>query len=822
MDPGKTHRIKTYTPSPSAPPASPYEKQIRFLQRAAAFRQLPRDLLEHMAAALRPRTYEAGELICREGDRADDLCIIETGTVIIFAAVGQHQHELARLGPGETFGEVALLGDRVRTATVQAATPVRISTLSVDDFKALMSQSPHLSATMAEVARVRDRAAPDPDGTPDLSALLAQKSEVRLGRAADNELVLNTPAVSRYHAEIRVKEDIFQLYDTSVNGTFVNGSPVRGSVQLHDGDEIVIGDDRFVFDRGGTVHVVEADGIRVDAIHLTREVKDGKVLLHDISLSILAGDFVAIVGGSGAGKTTLMDALAGIRPATEGQVLYNGRDYYTSIEQHRQALGYVPQDDIIHHELTLRRTFRYAARLRLPRDTPKAAIGQAVDHAFDELSLVERAEVRVGALSGGQRKRASMGIELLTEPRIFFLDEPTSGLDPATEGQIMRSLRAIADGGRTVILTTHATKNVMLCDKIVILARDGYLAFVGPPAEALRYFGVESFDDIYELLTEQATPEEWGERFRSSPEYGDVLAEQQSPTPSADGEGRSKRGPRRGLRHHLHEWWVLSRRNFDLYTRYPSNLGPVLGQPVIFSVLLLALFESGLFEPDFPNPTAPLQLVFLLAFNSFLLGLLTSVQEVIKELPIFFRERNVGVGVNTYLLSKATFLVPVIVIGNVIMLLVLWVSNRLPEGGFEMFGPLFVSLFLVGTAGMALGLLTSSFVRTSQQGTDLLSLWIMPQVLFAGALFAVSSMNTAGRLISNLATVRWGFEATGNAVDLTTVFRESQTVTGRSLLDQYATAFDGSPVEQWMIMAAFTIIPLLLASIVLRTRQPQR
>lgn len=822
MDHQETTRIESYSLVPAAAVASPHEMQIRFLQRTTAFRQLSRDMLEQIAAVLQQRTFGAGELIVREGDPASEFCIIETGTVSVSTAVGDHAHELARLGPGDSFGEVALLGDRVRTASVWAATPVRLAVLTFEQFTYLLNQVPEFAATMGEIARLRDRASSNQQERQDLATLLQQKSEIRIGRELDNDVVIAKPFVSRHHAVVRVEGEGCRLYDSSSTGTFVNGEAVRGSAVLRDGDEIVIGDDRFVFDRQGTVHVVETRGIRIDALNLTREVKNGKVLLHDISLSILAGEFVAIVGGSGAGKTTFMDALAGVQQATGGQVLYNGRDYYRNIESYRTTLGYVPQDDIIHKELDLRRTFRHAAKLRLPRDTTKQGIDEAVATTFEELQLTDRADVRVGALSGGQRKRASIGIELLTAPRIFFLDEPTSGLDPATETQIMRSLRSLADAGRTVILTTHATKNVMMCHRIIILAKDGHLAFVGPPADALAYFGVEAFDDIYEVLADRATPEAWDAHFRASPAYQQVLLEQQAPAQEGGEPKRRRKGARRGPLQGFHEFRALSKRNFDLYARFPQNSAPIIGQPVVFSLLLLALFASGLFEPTFDNPTAPLQLVFLLAFNGFLLGLLTSVQEIIKEIPIFFRERNVGIGVLPYVMSKMTFLVPVVVLGTVLMLAILAVTNRLPSGGMSMYGPLFVSLVLAGTAGMALGLLTSAFVRSSQQATDLLSLWIMPQVLFAGALFAVGAMNSVGAAISNVAVVRWAFEASGNAVDLTKVFRENQSVTGRSLLDQYGTTFSDGPVRQWIIMGAFTIIPLVLTGIILRVRQPQR
>src|SRR5215212_9955949 len=225
--------------------------------------------------------------------------------------------------------------------------------------------------------------------------------------------------------------------------------------------------------------------------------RGGRKVLHDVGFTIGAGELLAIVGGSGAGKSTLLDAIAGVRAADEGSVLYDGVDYYRNLGAYRSSLGYVPQEDIIHRELSLASTLRYSAGLRLPPATPRAERERAVADSLDALDLSERAGVRVGSLSGGQRKRASIAVELLTRPHVFFLDEPTSGLDPATGAELMRQLRRLADSGRTVVLTTHTPDDIAICDKVVFLARDGHLAFVGTPQEAKRYFDVDDYEEVY-------------------------------------------------------------------------------------------------------------------------------------------------------------------------------------------------------------------------------------------------------------------------------------------------------------------------------------
>jgi ABC-type multidrug transport system ATPase subunit len=249
----------------------------------------------------------------------------------------------------------------------------------------------------------------------------------------------------------------------------------------------------------------ETPGVRIDATGLTRRVR-GRTLLDGVSLTVEPGEVVAIVGGSGAGKTTLLQALSAVVPADDGRVAFDGADLQANLSALRSLIGYVPQEDIIHTDLPLRTTLRYAARLRLPPDVRPADIDRTVDETLRRLNLDERADVTVGALSGGQRKRASIAVELLTRPRVFFLDEPTSGLDPATAAGLLRVIGELAGAGATVLFTTHAVADLARCDKIVFLGRGGRLAFVGSIQEALAHFRVPSVEAIYERLDASDMP----------------------------------------------------------------------------------------------------------------------------------------------------------------------------------------------------------------------------------------------------------------------------------------------------------------------------
>ncbi len=783
-------------------------------------------LLADVAARMRLVSLAAGGTVFREGDMSTDFYLVRSGTVGVSTDLGGRVRQLARVGPGQFFGEIALLGGGRRSATVTATTDVELWVLSAQAFAQLQLSAPALAAQVATEAQQRKQHSKTLAYEVQryhLADLLESRASLTLGRDASNTVTLESPQVSPFHAVIGRDGTGYTLTDLdSTTGTFVNGSRIH-TAQLADGDELWIGDERLAYDAGQLAQVNESRGVRIDARGLCRDVKGGKRILHDIDLTILPGELVALVGGSGAGKSTLLDALSGVRPATSGGVLYDGRDYYANLPFYRKTLGYVPQDDIIHTDLPLRRTLLYAARLRLPLGTPRAELDTRVDAALEQLALTGQADVQVAKLSGGQRKRCSMGVELLTQPRAFFLDEPTSGLDPATDAQMMRLLRRIADVGDTVLVTTHATKSVMLCDKVVFLARGGHLAFVGPPARALAYFGTSSFDEIYDRLADEDTPEEWAERFRTSPDM-DTVREQQvaQPTPTVgDTSGGGHRSPLPALREAFRQFRVLTARTTDISVHNPAVLMPLIVLPLVSTLLLLALFPSNVFS-DKSHLSRPLQVILLLTFTTFLSGLLTGILAIVKELPIFLRERMVGVGVTPYLLSKATFLGPVVALQAAVMVGILRVTNRLPADGWSFYGPLLLTTVLVGLAAMAAALFTSAVSRTPQQATDFLSIWIMPQMLFSGALFAVPTMTIVGRLLADITVVRFAFEANAEHTGLLKLFRDSGTPAGQSLTSDYGSSFTIDRLTHWGILVVFIVVPLVAARVILAKRAQTR
>src|SRR3954451_2083750 len=545
-------------------------------------------------------------------------------------------------------------------------------------------------------------------------------------------------------------------------------------------------------------------GVRVDVHGLGKSVAGGKKVLNAVSFSVEPGELVAVVGGSGAGKSTLLEAVAGVRPADEGTVLFDGVPYYEHLDEYRSALGYVPQDDIIHAELSVIATLRYAARLRLPAGTSPGEREAAVADAMDALDLTQRAELRIGSLSGGQRKRASIAVELLTKPQVFFLDETTSGLDPATAAELLRLLRRLADSGRTVVLTTHSMQDLDISDKLIVLARDGHCAFVGPPEAAVDYFQV-GHDEMYERLAGEATPAEWARRFSEVSERADESHDAQpaerAPQPLRP-PGARPIGP-------LRQCAVLSRRNLDILVRNRLTLGILLGSPVLVVLMFVVLFKPGAFDFADPSPSATIMIVYWIAFGGFFFGLTYGLLQICTEFPIVRRERFVGIRIGPYVLSKVAVLAPVLFAMSVIMLVVLRLSDRLPEATLGTYAGLTVTLLLDALAALALGLLTSAAVTGPAQATIALPMLCFPQVLFSGAILPVPIMATLGKALSFPMTDRWAFEGLGHELGLNRLLGEGGSRLGPPLLAEYGHTFSREQWLAWAILAGMTAVFLI-------------
>jgi ABC-type multidrug transport system ATPase subunit len=647
------------------------------------------------------------------------------------------------------------------------------------------------------------------DGVPLRILQVGEAERVSIGRANDNNMVLDHPLVSRYHALLERMGGRFRLKDLqSSNGVFVNGTRIDGEAWLREGDlgqptEIRIGPYSLLLSSQGLQMQVEA-GLGIEAIGLRQEVSKQVNLLQDISLSIKPQEFVALVGMSGAGKSTLLHALNGYRPATHGQVLVNGTDLYQHYDLFRNEIGYVPQKDIVHMELTPASALGFAAQLRMPPDTGAAERSRRVTEVLTELGLLERKDVPIARLSGGQLKRVSIGVELLTKPRLFFLDEPTSGLDPGTEYDMMKLMRRLADQGRTVILVTHATKNVMLCDKVIFLARGGHMAYFGPPEEALDYFDqyrtprerrekVMEFDDIYRILSDpqRGSPAEWGERFRSSPDYRPPIRPSRSegtraPPPvdggqrttqaagistDATGTGQEAEGPepaKEGRRtrpqvpskprvYPLRQLRVLSARNLKIILQDKLSLVLMLALAPVLGVLDF-VYGPNLFDPVRGDAAKTMTVWFMAAVTGVLVGALGGVREIVKEVDIYRRERVVNLQIWPYVLSKVWvgLALALYQAGVLLLFRVIFVQPRVP--GPESYLAMYITMFLVILCGYAVGLAISAATSNQNAALLLIVAVLVPQFLFAGALLPLDIV-PGGEQVSMVMPTRWAFES---------------------------------------------------------------
>ncbi len=603
---------------------------------------------------------------------------------------------------------------------------------------------------------------------------------ITIGRAPDNRIVLDHPQVSRHHALIERMGTRYRIRDLkSSNGVFVNSARVEHEAWLKEGDEIRIGPLRLVLREDGIEQFAE-EGLRLDGARLNKWVSKDKNLLQDISLSILPQEFVALVGPSGSGKSTLLDAINGSRPATHGQVCVNGIDLYRNLDLFRNDMGYVPQKDIVHAELTVYQALDYVAQLRMPADTRPADRRERVMQVLRDLDLAERQDLPIHKLSGGQLKRVNIGVELLTQPRLFFLDEPTSGLDPGTEFEMMTLLRKLADQGRTILLVTHATKNVMMCDRVIFLAQGGYLAYFGPPEQALPYFDQYrtprerqlkdiEFDDIYRILDDESRgrPQDWAERYRRSRQYQeDMVARLQDrahAAPASQPVKLKRQAERRQRARMLRQFLILSARNLRILTQDRASLLLMLALAPVIG-LMDFIWGNKLFDVNEGDAGKAITMLFMAALISLIVGALSSVREIVKENEIYKRERAVNLRVAPYILSKVWIGVVIALYQSLVFLLFKLMFVRPPLDGWGV-SAFYWTLVLSTLSGYLMGLLVSAAAPNQNAAMILLIAALVPQLLFSGALLPLNVI-PGGQVISAAMPVRWSFEALVNITGL--------------------------------------------------------
>ncbi|SEH92055.1 ABC-type multidrug transport system, ATPase component [Mycolicibacterium rutilum] len=593
---------------------------------------------------------------------------------------------------------------------------------------------------------------------------------VKIGRATDNDIVVPDVLASRHHATLVPTPAGTEIQDNrSINGTFVNGARVESAL-LHDGDTVTIGNIDLVFSGGTLVRRTETEaatrtgGLEVHGVTWT--IENNKTLLDNISIAARPGTLTAVIGPSGAGKSTFARLVAGYTHPTTGTVTFEGHNVHAEYASLRSRIGMVPQDDVVHGQLTVRQALMYAAELRLPPDTTKADREQVVMQVLEELEMTKHLETRVDKLSGGQRKRASVALELLTGPSLLILDEPTSGLDPALDRQVMTMLRQLADAGRVVLVVTHSLTYLDVCDQVLLLAPGGKTAFYGPPSQIGPSMGTTNWADIFSSVA--GDPDAAAQRF---------LAQHGPPPPPPPTEEPSDLGSPTS---------TSVRRQFSTIARRQVRL--VISDRGYFSFLMLLPFIMGVLSLSVPGdvgfgvpipalqggpaPNEPGQILVMLNVGAIFMGTALTIRALIGERAIFRREQAVGLSTTAYLLAKVFVFTLFAIVQSAIVTVIAIIGKGWGPGAVEsgsVLGnrsvELFVDIAVTTVAAAMVGLALSALARSNEQIMPLLVVAIMSQLVFSGGMIPVTDRIVLDQM-SWFTPARWGFAASASTIDL--------------------------------------------------------
>lgn len=633
------------------------------------------------------------------------------------------------------------------------------------------------------------------------SVQLSEKQELTVGREESCDITLSHISVSKQHAKIVHEDDGYYIVDNnSTNGVIVNNKRVSGKEKLHEKDVISITNSKLIFTSTMISYYCYKSGISVDAVDVVIKRGKGKksfITGNHVNLNVKPGELVAVIGGSGAGKSTILNCMCGYLKPTQGEVFINGINLYQNFDSLKKLVGYVPQSDIVYDNLTLHDMLLYTAKLRLPKDTTSAEQETAIARAIDMVELSEKSNSLIKSLSGGQRKRASIAVELLSDPNLLFLDEPASGLDPGTERNLMNSLRNMANDGKTVVLVTHSTLQLKLCDKIVFMGKGGNLCFFGSYDEALKFFGVSDIVDVYNMITENA--KKW------SDEYKKIVGEQAKVRNTMDASTKSKSNWFKQLR-------VLCARYFKLVINDRQRLFLLLIQAPLLAVLISFVADGKQFEQYEMTKS----LLFALSCSAFWVGMLNAIQEICKERTILKREYMTGLSLSAYVLSKIIVLGFLCFIQSVLLTGVFGLIIGIPEEGMltVSFLELLITTFITAVASTAMGLFVSSLFTNADRAMTVAPILLMPQILFSGLIFKLSG---ATEIISWFALCRWSMEGYGTTANLNalTLRLQQEGIMVEHEEEAFFEFTSSHLLASWGILVAYIIAFLIVARLVL-------
>jgi ABC transport system ATP-binding/permease protein len=587
---------------------------------------------------------------------------------------------------------------------------------------------------------------------------------VTIGRSDDNDIVISEVLASRHHATLVPTATGTEIRDNrSANGTFVNGARVDAAL-LHEGDIVTIGNIDLVFSHGTlarrqeTAAATGTGGLDVRAVAWTI---DNKRLLDDISLVARPGTLTAVIGPSGAGKSTFARLVAGYTHPSAGSVVFEGHNIHGEYASLRSRIGMVPQDDVVHGQLTVKQALMYAAELRLPPDTTRGDRQDVVARVLEELEMTKHLETRVDRLSGGQRKRASVALELLTGPSLLILDEPTSGLDPALDRQVMTMLRQLADAGRVVLVVTHSLTYLDVCDQVLLLAPGGKTAFCGPPGQIGPAMGTTNWADIFSTVADD--PDAANARYLQRTGPPPPAPPAQEPTEFGD-------PPRTSL---VRQFSTIARRQIRLIVSDRGYFAFLALLPFIMGALSMTVpgdVGFGVPNPMGEAPSEPGQILVLLNVGAVFMGTALTIRDLIGERAIFKREQAVGLSTTAYMLAKVcVYTVFAVVQSAIVTAIAVWGKGGPTRGAAALGKPeleLFADVAATCVASAMLGLALSAVAKSNEQIMPLLVVAVMSQLVFSGGMIPVTARVGLDQM-SWVTPARWGFASSASTVDLT-------------------------------------------------------
>jgi ABC transport system ATP-binding/permease protein len=594
----------------------------------------------------------------------------------------------------------------------------------------------------------------------------APPGSTSIGRELDNDIVIGDLLASRHHARLVPTANGLQIQDISSNGTFVNGERIKDAY-LRENDVVTIANVDMVFTDGTLVRrespATTSGGLDVRDVSLT--IKGNRTLLDHVSFSAKPATLTAVIGPSGSGKSTLMDVIVGGTRPGGGTVVFDGHDMHAQYASLRNRIGMVPQDDVVHRQLTVNQALGYAAALRMSPDTTNEERQWAVRQVLEELELTPHAETRVENLSGGQRKRASVALELLTGPSLLVMDEPTTGLDPALDQLVMKMLRQLADAGRIIVVVTHSLAYLDVCDQVLLLAPGGKTAFCGPPGELGPTIGTTDWADIFTDIS--ADPDAAHRRFLER-----AKRPVETPGPAAPNQPVVLGNPvRAGL---WRQFTTVCRRQVRLIRADRGYFIFLVLLPFLLGLLPLAVagdtgFGKAVLESASPNE--PKQIVVLSNLGAIFMGTALTIRDLVGERVIFRREQAAGLSTSAYLAGKVAVFGAAAVVQSAILVLIVTaptIGKGPPLGASALGSPrfeLFIDIAATCVAAAILGLLVSALAQNSNQVLPLTVVTVMTQLVLAGGFIPVT-----GRPLDPLSwflPARWGLAATASTSDLT-------------------------------------------------------